>query len=337
MLDDAISPVWLRHGWFEEAGAWIQEQLYQLHYPITGEIKQVYASPTSCVLSVATIRGDIYFKVCAPLFRYEPLLTQTISQLLPAYTVQVLNIDAPRSWLLMEDVGPSLRKLTLEWQDVTRWQDALSLFARFQIESIPHCTQFKAAGCPDRTLARIPELFDALLSDTSAFLVDQKDGVPGDEIEQLHAFKPQLVALCDELARYHIPETFHHDDLTANNIALNEGTYIFFDWAESAITHPFCSLLIPLRAARYIFKMSEDELKSIRDSYLSQWVAYHPMEGLQGAFELAQRVAILCRCLTWQYVITHVDEQAKTEFHDAAAYWLRLFLHNGVEFEEETP
>ncbi|MBA2396460.1 MAG: hypothetical protein H0V70_27355 [Ktedonobacteraceae bacterium] len=337
MSDDTISPVWLHHGWFEEATAWIQEQLHQLHYPITGDIKQVYASPTSCVLSVATTRGDIYFKVSAPLFKYEPLLTQTISQLLPAYTLRVLNVDDARSWLLMEDAGPSLRKLTLEQRDVTRWQDALSTFARFQIESIPYCAQLEAAGCPDRTLARIPELFDALLSDTSAFLVDQKDGVPGDEMEQLHAFKPQLVTLCEELGCYNIPDALHHDDLSANNIALNGRNYTFFDWAESAITHPFCSVLIPLRAARYIFKLSEDELKSIRDSYLSQWVVYQPMESLQHAFELAQRVAILCRCLTWQYVITHVDDRAKAEFHDAAAYWLRLFLHNGEEFEEETP
>lgn len=337
MEDDTISPVWSQQGWFEEAMIWIQEQLQQLHYTVTGDIKQVYISPTSCVLSVATTSGDIYFKACAPLFQYEPRLTRTISQLLPTYSVRVLNVDDERSWFLMEDAGRTLRELTLEQRDLKRWQDAASLFAHFQIESIPHCAQLKAAGCPDRTLARIPELFDALLSDTSALMVDQKDGVPGDEMAQLHAFKPQLSALCDELMSYDIPETLHHDDLTSNNIALNERGYLFFDWAESAITHPFYSLFILLRAGKFIFEFSEDELKSIRDSYLSQWVAYQPMEHLQRAFEVAQRLAILCRCLTWHYVITHVGEHAKAEFLDATPYWLRLFLHDGEEFEEDTP
>ncbi len=337
MADDTISPAWSQQGWFEEATTWIQEQWSYLHYSITDDIKQVYISPTSCVLSATTTRGDIFFKACAPLFQYEPRLTQTISQILPTYSVHVLNVDDERSWLLMEDAGVSLRELTLERRDLKRWQDAASLFAHFQQESVPHCAQLKAAGCPDRTLARIPALFDALLSDTSALLVDQKDGVPGDEMEQLHAFKPQLSALCDELASYTIPETLHHDDLTANNIAMNERGYIFFDWGESAITHPFCSLFILLRVAKYIFEFSEDERKSIRDSYLSQWVAYQPMERLQRAFEVTQRLAILCRCLTWHYVTTHVEEHAKAEFRDATPYWLRLFLHDGEEFEEDTP
>ena len=340
MADDTISAEnlpWSRQEWFEEAAAWIQEQLSYLHYTITSDIKQVHASPTSCVLSVATTSGDIYFKACAPLFKYELLLTQMISQLLPTYTIRVLNMDNERSWLLMEDAGLSLRKLTLEKRDLKHWQDALSLFAHFQIESIPYTAQLKATGCPDRTLTRIPDLFDTLLTDTSTLLVDQENGVPGNEMAQLHAFKPQLITLCDELASYNIPETLHHDDLTANNIALNERGYIFFDWAESAISHPFCSLFISLRVAKYIFEFSEDELTSIRDSYLSQWVVYQPMERLQRAFELAQRLAILNRCFTWHYVITNIEEYAKAEFRDVTPYWLRLFLHNGEEFEEDTP
>ena len=80
MADDTISPAWSHQGWFEEAKTWIQEQLSYLHYSITDDIKQVYVSPTSCVLSATTTRGDIYFKACAPLFQYEPCLTQTISQ-----------------------------------------------------------------------------------------------------------------------------------------------------------------------------------------------------------------------------------------------------------------
>jgi hypothetical protein len=338
MADDTTSSenmLWSHQGWFEKATAWIQEQLRHLNYTVVDDIKQVYVSPTSCVLSVATTSGDIYFKACAPLFKYEPLLTQTISQLLSAYTMRVLNVDNERYWLLMEDAGLSLRKLTLERRDLKRWEASLSLFARFQMESISCNAQLKVAGCPDRTLARIPDLFDTLLMDTSALLVDQKNGVPGSEMEQLRAFKPQLSALCAELASYNIPEALHHDDLTANNIALSARGYIFFDWAESAITHPFCSLFIPLRVAQYVFAFSENELTGIRNSYLYQWVAYQPMERLQRAFELAQRLAILCRCLTWHYVITHIEEHAKAEFQDSTPYWLRLFLHNGEEIAED--
>jgi hypothetical protein len=69
----------------------------------------------------------------------------------------------------------------------------------------------------------------------------------------------------------------------------------------------------------------------MRDIYLAEWIAYQPMDRLQRAFELAQRLAMLCRCLTWHYVVTHMEERTRGEFEDVTAYWLRLFLRNGEE------
>ena len=103
--------------------------------------------------------------------------------------------------------------------------------------------------------------------------------------------------------------------------------------AESSITHPFCSLFILLRVAKYIFEFSEEELTQMRDVYLAEWITYQPIEHLRTAFELAQRLAILCRCLTWHYIVTHIEERRRGEFEDVTPYWLRLFLHNGEEFE----
>ncbi len=71
----------------------------------------------------------------------------------------------------------------------------------------------------------------------------------------------------------------------------------------------------------------------VRDIYLAEWTAYQPMERLLQAFDLAQRLAILSRCLTWHYVVTHMEESARAEFADAPTYWLRLFLYNGIEPE----
>jgi Phosphotransferase enzyme family len=194
----------------------------------------------------------------------------------------------------------------------------------------PHISQLKAAGCPDRSLVRIPDLFDTLLADTSLLLIDQKNGIPADEIEQLNSFKPQLIALCDELASYNIPETLHHDDLTSGNIALNKQGYVFFDWAESSITHPFCSMFILLRVAKYIHEFSEGELVRLRNIYLATWAHYQPIDHLLHAFELAQRLAMLCRSLTWYNVVKHTTEERST-IEDSVAYWLRLFWHNGNE------
>jgi hypothetical protein len=324
---------WSQSGWFEMVTAWIKEQAVNLNYTLTGAIEQVHRSPTSCVLAVPTKGGTIYFKACAALFQYEPLLTQTISQLLPTYSVRVLRIDNQQAWVIMEDVGSTLRTVMEAERDLKRWEQMVPAFARFQISTIPHIAQLKVVGCPDRTLASIPILFADLLADTATLLVGQEHGVPGGEMDQLQAFKPQLAALCKDLASYNIPETLHHDDLNASNIAVSEDGYVFFDWAESGIAHPFCSLFILLRVAKYIFAFSEDELTLMRNLYLAEWTVYQPMERLLQAFDLAQRLAMLSRCLTWQYVVTHTEESGRAEFADAPAYWLRLFLYNGIEPE----
>ena len=89
-----------------------------------------------------------------------------------------------------------------------------------------------------------------------------------------------------------------------------------------------------MRVARFIFEFDESELASMRDAYLEAWADYGSLPVLRRAFELAQRLAMLSRALTWHYVVTHLPEQERAEFLDAPAYWLLLFLNNGVEPED---
>ena len=52
------------------------------------------------------------------------------------------------------------------------------------------------------------------------------------------------------------------------------------------------------------------------------------MDRRMEAFGLAQRLGVLCRALTWTYVVSHVQASAEAiaEIADAPAYWLLLFL-----------
>jgi hypothetical protein len=319
----------------DDTSSWLQTRLAELNYTISAPIEDFFSSPTSHVLRIPTTQGNLYLKECSPLFHYEPALSQTISHLAPAHSSHILLIDEERCCMLMEDFGPTLRERTQEQRDLQLWLRALPIFAQFQAAMSPHIALLKAHGCPDRSLFLVPTLFDTLLTDTQTLLVGQPAGVSASELDRLYAFKPQLVALCQELASYGIPETLHHDDLTAGNIAINDQRALFFDWAESAITHPFCSPFILLRAARYIFEFDENDLARMRDAYLQAWTEYHPLPTLRRAFELAQRLAMLSRALTWHYIVTHLPEQERAEFRDAPAYWLLLFLNDGIEPDDD--
>jgi aminoglycoside phosphotransferase (APT) family kinase protein len=134
--------------------------------------------------------------------------------------------------------------------------------------------------------------------------------------------------MCDELASYHLPETLHHDDFHTRNILINEQGYVFFDWGDAAITHPFISMFVALRSAKYRLEYDDDALLRLRDAYLEPWSTYAPKVQLLGVFEVAQRLGIFSRALTWYQIVLSLEDRAMWEYEDTVPYWLRMFLTN---------
>src|SRR6202022_373613 len=100
-------------------------------------------------------------------------------------------------------------------------------------------------------------------------------------------------------ASYNIPESLEHDELTAGNILYNGETCIFIDLAECNLAHPFCSLFIALRSAKYTLGYDDSMLERLREAYLAPWTDFAPMERLQRASTLALRLDRLFRALSW--------------------------------------
>jgi len=317
---------WACRGWYAKATAWIQEQLSVYGYQLRAPIEQIHVRVWSCVLRVPTMTGDLYFKAASPAFAYEPVLTAGLAQLWPAHLPGVLAVDTLRHWMLMEDAGTTLRR-SEQARDLSAWTGLLDLFARMQIDSAAHQEQLLALGCPDRRLESLPALFDALLHDRSALLIGQKDGLNEEEDAKLREMGQEIKTLCAELADYGIPEALHHDDFHDGNIMLKKGRYLFFDWAECALAHPFYSPIIVLRFAKHVLKCNEDELARLRDAYLAPWTIYAPMESLLPAFELAQRLGLLCRALTWHQTISSLEESERWSYASSVPWNLRSFLY----------
>ncbi len=317
---------WTRLGWFATAGQWIQQQLDMLGYVATDSIRQVSVSIWSTVLCIPTTTGNLYFKASAPTFAYEPLLTQTLAMLVSAHLPPVLVVDNERHWMLMRDAGITLAAMHKNAPDPARWEEALSLFAQMQIELVTHVDALAKTGCPDMRLHMLPILFEEALAAKDMLHIGQEDGMPEAEYAQLLAFPPELKTMCAKLAEYNVPESLHHDDFHGNNIMYNGKTYIFFDWAECALAHPFCSMMIVQRVARYVLEYDDTTLDRFRDAYLAPWTRYEPIERLREAFTLAVRLGKLCRALTWQRLIAQVEPSAKWEYEGSFPYFLRVFL-----------
>lgn len=320
---------WARLGWFDTAVTWIQHQLMQRGSMIIGPVEQVHVRLWSCVLRVDTTDGPLYFKAAAPYFGYEPLLTQLLAELWPMHLPGILSVDTDRHWVLMEDAGVQLRSLS-NVRAIACWEEVLTLFARMQIESVAHLDVLLACGCPDRRLNMLPQLFENLLADRSAMLIGREGGLTEADYAQLRASAPQIRQMCAELASYKVPEALHHDDFHPGNIMAcdgRDGRYIFFDWAESALAHPFYSLIIVLRYAKLVLDFEDAALVRMRDTYLQAWTIYESMERLLEAFRLAQRLGLLCRALTWYHTVSHLEASTKWEAEQTVPHGLRRFLN----------
>jgi len=313
---------WMYAGWFDSAVAWIRKQTASLGYTITGEIEQVKVRVWSEVMRVPTNSGMLYFKAVPTYFAFEPRMTQMIHSYAPIQTPPVLVVDEQRLWMLMGDAGTVMRGE----RDPQRWETLLTLYAELQMKLIDHVDELLAVGVLDARLTKLPRLNERILADKELLLLGQEKGMPMHEYEQLLSMTPQLEEMCAKLASYNIPETLHHDDLHGGNVLWNGETYIFFDWSDSAITHPFCSLFVVLRVAKYVLKFDEETQQRLVTAYLTPWTRYAPIEQLREAFTIAHRLGALARSLTYYYLIKGLNPSMREEYEASLPYFLRVFL-----------
>lgn len=317
---------WARTGWYSGVLTWLRAQLEQLGYEDDARIEQYEVSDWSCILCVFTQRGTLYLKCCDPEFGHEPQLTQALGQLWSATVPKVLAINSEQVWMLMEDAGKLLTEDKERAASLASWQDILRRYARMQIAALEHLPFLFERGCPDRRLYRLPEIFEHALADTKMLLLGEPDGLSEEEYTRALAFAAALPALCSKLASFNIPETLHHDDLHGGNILVQGDNYIFFDWAESFIAHPFYVMVIVQRFTRYVYEYDDAQFALLRDTYLNEWLAYGSIEQLREALEHALQLGKVCRALTW-YQYTHdLEPRVYRQYRDVWPAWVKIAL-----------
>jgi hypothetical protein len=297
----------------------------------TGAIELLHDHLTAALYRFPTDQGWLYLKIPAANFRYEAALTAKLAELAPHNAISLVATEPEAGWLLMRDFGLTLRK-QLEADkpntDWGRWAEMLRQFARLQQAVIPSLPEIAALGVESRRLTELPRQFEALVADREILLVGQPNGISEEVWQTYRAFAPQVSQLCEALAAFEVPETIHHDDFHTNNVASDGDDYLFFDWAESFIAHPFYSLKMSLRYAQFVFDAPNAVLDELRDAYLEQWQDYGSLSQLREAYVTANQLAKLCRALTWAQLLRTIPAEQRGEDADSAVYWLGIFIND---------
>jgi hypothetical protein len=327
-LSQQAAVPWLQPGWMEDVTAWIMARLGEVGLLPTGPIEQPHIRPWSTVLRVPTTLGLVYFKATAPVLSHEPAVTVALARWRPDCMPDMLAADTARGWMLMSDAGATLRSQVKSVADLSHWYALLPLYADLQIEMASRVPELLALGALDRRLSELPGQVERLLEDTPMLCIGEPDGLTPDQLQTLRDLMPHYAELCAELASFGLPETLHHEDFHDANIFASDGHYVFFDWGESGVAHPFFSLLVTLRSIAYRLDLADDapELDRLRDAYLEPWARYAPHDDLVRACSLATRLAMPARALTWHRVLSVLSAEDRQEDADAVPGWLLEFL-----------
>jgi hypothetical protein len=288
---------WTLPGWLDEVGAWIDAQVDR-----TGAVEPVHERAWSAMLRVPTRAGDAYFKAAAPALVHEAALTEALAHWRPDCTAELVAADSDRGWLLMLDSGPTSRDaLTAPEQ----YEPLLALFAEVQVQLAPRRDETLALGTPDRRLERVAELAEPL-------------PVSGELVRRLVA----------EVGSYELPETLVHEEVSPGNTLVRDGGFVFVDWSDSSVGHPFFGLVVALRsiADRFELEAGAPELERLLDAYLEPWTAHLPRAMLRALFPAAYRLGMLNRALTWQMFLASLEPPERGELASHVTAWIEECL-----------
>ena len=322
---------WVQPDWLAGATSWIRVRLDDQGISLTGEIEQPHVRWWSTVMRVPTSAGDLWFKANAPPHAFEAGLIAILERLRPGRVPELVALDADRGWMLMSDGGTRLREEMKSVADLARWEELLPEYAELQLAVAPHVDGLLAAGVPDERLAVLPAHFEQLLADRDALLIDLPEGLTTEEHERLRALVPEFAATCGRLAAHGIPETLQHDDFHDGNVFVRDGRYLFFDWGDSCISHPFHTLVVTLRAIAHRLELPPGgpDLLRLRDSYLEPFSPYGSRAELKAGADLAHFTGTAARSLAWHRFVSAREPEFRGEDAEAVPYGLKRLLDLG--------
>jgi hypothetical protein len=323
---------WHDPAWRGQVIDWIHTQAARHSIRITGEIEQPHAYAWSTVLHVPTDQGKLFFKATAPETIYEAALTQSLARWFPDCMPDLVAVEPRRGWMLMRDGGEQLRASIRPTKNIEPWKPVIKRYAEVQIGLAQHVTEILSLRVPDYRLQTLPELFAHLLADESNFMIDQEKGLTSADWKQVRGIPTRFEQICEQLARYGLPDSLNHGDFHDGNVLVKDGRITFFDWGDGNVTHPFVSLRTFFVSIEIALDLDDysltPEMAELLDLYLEPFQQFAPKADLLQVYRLSKPVASVVKALSWHTTISRMGEDLRREYAWILPELMREFLHH---------
>ena len=259
---------WLGDGratWLADVEHWISTS----SGPVV-RLESVKERPWGAVLRAVSPVGPLFFKAAGPLGHHEPVLISDLAPRWPDLAPHALVIDLERGWMLLADHGSPMSATLSFAEQVAVLEGLLPTYSDMQAATTAEAPRWLACGAPDRRVDRVPELLHQLLDGGSPI---GRPAIDDADRTAYLADLPLLTTVCAELSTTPVAQALDHADLHGTNVLIEGPRQRLIDWGDSCITHPFCSLFVPLALVVASLPGSEQRSAAIRlrDAYLEPW------------------------------------------------------------------
>ena len=305
---EAVGPFG-RPGWIEELFCWAQHETEPYGLRLTGNFRQLNASPTFSLIRLETNAQAVWFKAVGEPNLREFGISLALAKLFPGFVPTVIAPHpALHGWLTTEYPGSTLD----EASDSSAWERAAYTLAELQIASAGHTDQLLEAGCRDLRVPYLLSLVDPFMEEMSQLMEQQKKAPPavlgrGD----LLTLGTQIKETLSGLAELDIPNTLGHLDFNPGNIFCSADQCVFLDWAEAYVGPPFPTFQYLLE---HLYQTAAHRVlgsERLADHYAARWLCLVSPSAVAAAQRMMPLLAVFACAVArdWTEALPRRDER----------------------------
>jgi hypothetical protein len=276
-------------GWVLDLFRWAQDQVTPLGLRLTGNFRQLNASPTFSLIRMETNDCALWFKATGKPNAHELSITTTLQRLFPEFLPLLLGIHQEwNGWLSLEAPGSLLD----EANDFRAWERAAETLADLQIASILKTGELLDSGAKDLRISKLAEQIPPFLAGMQDLMARQEKTSPAPlGRSELDSLARALNRCCTTLESLRIPDTLGHIDFNPGNILVSPGRCVFLDWAEAAVTNPVLTFEYFSEHLSQRGIAGAEARERLLSAYLPRWSVFCPVENLRRALALSPSLA----------------------------------------------
>jgi Phosphotransferase enzyme family len=311
---------WMQRGWWEEATAWVDARLTEAGRRRTGEVEPKEHWGVSAVARIPATGGPLWLKAVPPFFAREPAVIAVLGERLFG--------EVPVVFAHADEAGGGARFLTEDAGFVPDDVDEVdlpklaALIADLQVRTLDLLPRLAAAGCVDRSPARLAS--DLTRMTEEGFEIDRLDA---DERALLRSRVPELNDRLRALSDGPLPTVLIHGDFHAWNVtrpaAWSDGDAVVIDWTDAAIGPAGVDLTTLLRE-----DVSEASRAKVMLAYSTVWAEHLalPLAEIEAAVAATVLAAHVVQASAYDEILRAVEPEARPPLAGPMAERLRALL-----------